>query len=292
MKKRQIQLRLLTVFIGTLLIPLIAQGQNALELKGLMSFQTGADGGNRERGIHLIANQDIADLSVYGIGIANNGGGSDGREMDLPAISVSAGEDILFIRDSDSATIANYFGTCFTEFEHKAVDGGINFNGDDAVELYLNSEIIEIYGDTLYTDDTVLAWDYTGSWGYKIDDVWTYGGVDCSVGSTATQESTCPYPLCNFNQEEEVPDGLALKGVFALRWSTEPGGNSGKAVHLRAKEDIADLSVYAIGVANNGGGTDSIEYRFPAIAVSAGDDILLAREDSTLSAYFGDCAGE
>ena len=39
---------------------------------------------------------------------------------------------------------------------------------------------------------------------------------------------------------------------------------------LRANQDIADLSIYGLGVANNGGGTDGVEYRFASRTVSAG----------------------
>ncbi len=169
---------------------------NALQLQGIISFQTGLDSSNRERAIHLFANEDISDLSVFGIGIANNGGGSDGREMNLPAISVSAGDDILFIRDEDVTTIEEYFGACFAEFEHTAEDPGINFNGDDGLELYLNDDVIEIYGDVI-EDGTGLPWEYTGSWAFKVDNEWTYGGVNCTGGSLNTQGSACPYPLCS-----------------------------------------------------------------------------------------------
>jgi hypothetical protein len=56
------------------------------------------------------------------------------------------------------------------------------------------------------------------------------------------------------------------------------GGNDGKALHVIANvNDIANLSLYGIGVANNGGGTDGQEYTFPAVSVSAGDNIMVAR---------------
>lgn len=48
-----------------------------------------------------------------------------------------------------------------------------------------------------------------------------------------------------------------------------PGGVP-KAVQLIALTDIADLSIYGLGSANNGGGTDGEEYTFPAVAVGAG----------------------
>ncbi|MEQ8239253.1 MAG: Ig-like domain-containing protein [Cyclobacteriaceae bacterium] len=174
--------------------PLCASG---LQLQGVMSFQTGADASNRERAIHLRANRDIADISVYGIGIPNNGGGSDGREMDLPAISVAEGDNILFIRDEDLETIETYFGTCFSKFDHTAVDPGINFNGDDGVELYLNADVIEVYGDVV-DDGTGLFWEYDGSWAFKqTGDNWTYAGVGCASGFDTNASAGCPYAFCD-----------------------------------------------------------------------------------------------
>ena len=67
---------------------------------------------------------------------------------------------------------------------------------------------------------------------------------------------------------------LILQGI--IDFSVPSGGSDGKAIHLVATSEIADLSVYGIGVANNGGGTDGQEYTFPAMAVAAGDDIFLA----------------
>jgi hypothetical protein len=47
---------------------------------------------------------------------------------------------------------------------------------------------------------------------------------------------------------------LALQGI--IDFTVPTAGNNGKAIHVLATADIADLSVYGIGVANNGGGTD------------------------------------
>ena len=48
----------------------------------------------------LTANQSISDLSEYGIGCANNGGGTDGQEYTFPAVSVSSGQHLILCRDS------------------------------------------------------------------------------------------------------------------------------------------------------------------------------------------------
>ncbi|WP_296621606.1 Ig-like domain-containing protein [Marivirga sp.] len=186
-----------TAFDSDCTYPLVA---NALQLQGVMSFEadpTNSGTTDRERAIHLRANRDIADLSIYGIGIANNGGGSDGREMDLPAISVAEGDHILFIRDLDTETIATYLGNCIDKFDHLAADGGINFNGDDGVELYNGMDVIEVYGDVV-DDGTGLFWEYTGSWAVKEQgDVYTYGGANCAEFAATNASSPCPYAFCD-----------------------------------------------------------------------------------------------
>lgn len=249
----------------------------ALEFKGVMSLKIGGSRTNG-RAIHLRVLEDIADLSIYGVGIANNGGGSDGREIDFPALSVLAGEDILLVRDDDLGNLSGYFGDCFNDFDHVVESGSVNFNGDDPFELYKDSIAIETYGD-VELDGTGLEWEWTGSWAYKLNGQWEYAEVDCSENATSNSTASCPYPFCT---------PLQLQGVLALLWDGS-GTNGGKAVHLRANRDIDDLSQYSLGVANNGGGSDGIEFTFSATSVREGDHILVAREPETLASYFGTC---
>ena len=49
-------------------------------------------------------------------------------------------------------------------------------------------------------------------------------------------------------------NNLELAGVLDLDVPT--GGSTGKTIHVRALQNISDLSIYGIGIANNGGGTD------------------------------------
>lgn len=263
------------------LIIIINEQLPPISLKGVMALTWDGSGNNDGKAVHLVANVDIADLSIYGLGVASNGNPSDGVEYNFPVQSVSAGDDILVAREP--ALLGAYFGGCMDEFEHVLqANSSISHNGDDVIELFSGTTVIETFGE-LGVDGTGQPWEYTGSWAYKFDGAWTYGGVDCSVGSTTTQNASCVYPIC--------AQALTLQGVMAIL-SDVSGTNGGKAVHLKAQKNIADLSVYSIGVANNGGGTDGIEYTFPAISVSEGDDILIARETATLATYFGVCMDE
>lgn len=252
-----------------------------LSLKGVLALTWDGSGTNDGKAVHVVANADIADLSLYSLGVANNGGGTDGPEYTFPAISLSEGDDVLVARNP--AALTAYFEDCGSEFEQVLeANGSISQNGDDAIELFRGDTVIEVYGDA-DVDGTGEAWEYSGSWAYKIGREWNTGGIDCSVGSTLNSNSSCPYPICK--------EALEIKGVLALLWDGS-GTNGGKAIHLKANKDIEDLSIYGVGITNNGGGTDGIEYTFPVMSVSEGDDILLAREPGTLAAYFGDCTNE
>ena len=68
--------------------------------------------------------------------------------------------------------------------------------------------------------------------------------------------------------------GLVLTGVIDGPLT----GGTPKAVELYAASDIPDLSIYGLGVANNGGGSDGIEYTFPSQPVARGDFFYVASD--------------
>ena len=266
---------------NTMVELLITEELPPLSLKGVLALTWDGSDTNDGKAVHVVANADISDLSIYSLGVANNGGGSDGPEYIFPAISLSEGDNVLVARNP--AALTAYFDDCGNEFDQiLEANNSISQNGDDAIELYSGETVIEVYGD-VNVDGTGETWEYSGSWAYKIGREWTTGGVDCTVGGTLNSNSPCPYPLCK--------EALEIKGVLALLWDGS-GTNGGKAVHFRANKDIEDLSVYGVGITNNGGGTDGVEYNFPNISVEEGEDILLAREPGTIAAYFGDCNDE
>ena len=137
-------------------------GPDALSLAGIIDI---ALGGFTGKAIHLVALEDIADLSIYGLGVANNGGGSDGEEFELPQLQASAGDDILIVRDE--AALETYFGNCFGAFDSVIVgNGAIEQNGNDAIELFKDGAVIETFGD-VNVDGQGQAWDYEDAWAFK-----------------------------------------------------------------------------------------------------------------------------
>ena len=169
-------------------------GSIGLMLQGIIDF-TVPEGGSSGKAIHLYVTNDIEDLALYGIGVANNGGGTDGQEYTFPTAAPTAGQHILVVRDQ--AAMDAYMNASEI-FDHVFVDesGSISQNGDDAIELYYLGGVIETFGD-INVDGTGQDWEYLDSWAYKVNDVWTYGGVNCTDGSTTSCESSCPYPFAD-----------------------------------------------------------------------------------------------
>jgi hypothetical protein len=78
-------------------------------------------------------------------------------------------------------------------------------------------------------------------------------------------------------------NALMLQGI--MDFTVPEGGSAGKATHLYANEDIADLSVYSVQMYANGGTTASATTQLPALAVTAGQHILIARDLEAMEAY-------
>ena len=181
---------------------------NSLQLQGIIDFDL-VSAGYTGKALHLKANSNISDLSNYGIGVANNGNGGDGQEYSFPSISVQAGDHILLARDT--IAMATYFNSCFSQFDHVlAATNAISQNGNDAIELFKDSIVIETFGD-INIDGTGLAWEYLDSWAFKDPSGgvtfsggnWIFGGVECTIGSLTTQSSSCPYPSCSSSSSTE-----------------------------------------------------------------------------------------
>jgi hypothetical protein len=170
--------------------------QANLELKGITDFITPL-AGSSGKAIYMVATGNIKNLSAYGIGIANNGNGTNGQEYRFPNMSVSSGSQIVVIRDS--AALAAYMSSCWSNFTHVFVDsfGVINQNGNDAVELFRVGDVIETFGD-INQNGTGQPWEYTGSWAFKnSSNTWTYGELNCTDSTTTIFDADCIFPICN-----------------------------------------------------------------------------------------------
>lgn len=201
---------------------------NEISLKGILDFST-PDAGVTGKAIHVIVDSAIANLNIYGIGVANNGGGTDGEEYTFPNVSVAAGDNILVVRDSQA--IANYFGMCWSEFDYVFVDegGSISQNGDDAIELFRANTAVEVYGD-VDVDGSGEAWEYLDAWAYKADTGWMVAPINSTDGTTTIYDSESIYPICpaimvtsiSVEGEDDATSIDELDGTLQMVATSEP----------------------------------------------------------------------
>ena len=158
--------------------------------------------GGTPKAIELYALDDLNDLNVYGLGSANNGGGSDGEEFTLSG-SATAG-DFLYIA-SESPGFNSFFG-----FTPTFGNGGAAtiINGDDAIELFQNGTVVDTFGD-INTDGTGQPWEYLDGWAYRNDNTtnnsifdinnWTFSGANALDGETTNATAASPFPVGTFD---------------------------------------------------------------------------------------------
>ncbi len=183
--------------------------------------------GGIPKAVELYVVNDIPDLSIYGIGAANNGGGTDGEEFSFPADAATAGQFIYVATESIEFT--NFFG-----FAPDYTNGtAVSINGDDAIELFQNGAVIDTFGD-INVDGTGQPWEYLDGWAYRVSSTeadgtifnianWTFSGINALDGETSNATAAVPFPNGTF-----VPlAGDAAPGVA----STDPAnGAAGVAI--------------------------------------------------------------
>ncbi len=126
------------------------QGQfGNLYIKGVID---GPISGGLPKGIQFCASADITDLSMYGCGSANNGGGTNGEEFTFPAVPLNSGECFWVASESTQFTVWFGFAPCYTS-------SAANINGDDAIELFCSGSVEDLFGD-INTDGTGERWEH------------------------------------------------------------------------------------------------------------------------------------
>ena len=343
----------------------------------LTGFIDGPSGNPKAVEIYVLNN--VADLSKYGVGVANNGGGTNGIEFSFPAVSATAG-DFIYIAN-DTTGFFNFFGI---HAEHE--DSDINFNGDDAVELFENGFVIDVFGD-INVDGTGTPWEYQDTWAYRncstgLDSTvfqlgnWSFAPINNFDNQTSNATSPVPMPvgtysiMCPLNPiamndiattpmdssitidvlaNDNVPNVLTsltifmqgvngtatANGTMDITYVPNTGfcgtndtftyvmcdavgcdtadvvvtvnclvsvsnsmtltalydgpysGGKPKGVEVYIVNNIADLSLYGIGTANNGGGTDGQEYTFPAVSATAGTFLYVTNDSTGFADFFG-----
>ncbi|WP_420644077.1 lamin tail domain-containing protein [Candidatus Leptofilum sp.] len=158
--------------------------------------------GGIPKAVELYVVNDIPDLSIFGIGAANNGGGTDGEEFTFPADSATAG-DFIYVA-TEAVAFNDFFG-----FAPDYTDGtAVSVNGDDAIELFENGAVIDTFGD-INTDGTGEPWEYLDGWAYRVSGTeadgtifnianWTFSGPNALDGETSNDTAVTPFPTGTF----------------------------------------------------------------------------------------------
>ena len=117
--------------------------------------------GGVPKAIEVCVLSDVSDLSRYGLGSANTGGGSDGEEFTFPAVAASAGTFVYVA--SEASGFNDFFG-----FDPDYTTGAASINGDDAIELFFDGSVVDVFGD-INVDGSGEAWEYADGWAYRND---------------------------------------------------------------------------------------------------------------------------
>ena len=173
---------------------------NALIITGVFD----AASGSSPKGVELYVVQNIPDLSLFGIGSANNGGGTDGQEFTFPSGSATQGQFIYVVNSGQSTDFNTFFG-----FNPDYESGSMAINGDDAIELYENDQVIDVFGtidcDPNASGTTCPEWEHTDGWAYRVSESgpdgstfvlanWTFSGVGNLDGAN-NGASASPFPI-------------------------------------------------------------------------------------------------
>jgi hypothetical protein len=194
---------LLVIAMLSTLIPLgvapAAATMGDLVLTGVIQ---GPRNGANPKAVELLAVNDIPNLGLYGLGSADNGGGTDGQEFTFPADSISAGDFIYVSLEGNQ--FVNFFG-----FSPDYLTTTVNVNGDDAIELYRSGVVIDVFGD-VNVDGTGQPWEYVNGWAYRnlgtgadgstfTPSNWTFSGINALVGNTSTNGTSAnPFPVATY----------------------------------------------------------------------------------------------
>lgn len=190
---------------GTITVQAVASNPDMI----ITGVADGPLSGGTPKVIEFYVINNISDLSVYGFGSANNGGGTDGEEFTFPAVSATAG-DFIYVA-GDSAGFYDFFGF---DADYRNVNAAL-INGDDAVELFMNGNVVDIFGD-INVDGSGQAWDYMDGWAYRLNGTgpdgstfvlgnWTYSGINQLEGGTTNATCTSAFPIGTYSLSAAMP---------------------------------------------------------------------------------------
>ncbi len=173
--------------------------------------------GGNPKSIMLQAVAPVADLTAWGVGSANNGGGSDGQEFTLPAGTAATGDVFVIVPNAPSQ---DFFANNFVQDFTLLVNGAANINGDDAIELFSDGNVVDIFGD-INTDGTGEDWEYKDGFAQRLGggpqafDLANYSVNNGAFDGMNEQEHVAVFAAAGFTPVPE-PSSVLLLGFAGL----------------------------------------------------------------------------
>ena len=260
--------------------------------------------GGVPKAIEVCVLNDVPDLSIYGLGSANNGGGSDGEEFTFPAGPASAGT-FLYVA-SEAGGFSTFFG-----FAPTYTSGAASINGDDAIELFMSGSVADVFGD-INVDGTGRPWDHVDGWAYRNDGTgpdgstfvlanWAFSGTNALDGETSNGTAGTPFPIGAYSACElpvPTPDVLLSEvvvtptaGEFIEIYNPTAAAIDLSDVYLTDATFAPGGAFYyniVTGADAGGGGFGDFHARFPdgaTIAPGEFQTVALTGSDDFLATY-------
>ncbi len=261
--------------------------------------------------IEVYVINDIPDLSLYGFGSANNGGGTDGEELTF-AGSATAGQYIYL--GSEGPSVTTYFG-----ITADYINSAANVNGDDALELFFNGSVIDTFGD-INVDGSGQSWDYLDGWAYRVDGTgpdgttfnlanWSFSGINAVDGCTDNGTCGSVFPIGTYTTVANTDPTITITSP-ANNTDFAPGTTSvnvewvlanlvgGETVDISVNGSVTnnvtspfavpttDGQSYSITVTLvNGGPVDTSDVTFNVLSATVVNDIATLRAGTNGTLY-------
>lgn len=237
--------------------------------------------GGTPKAIELYVLEAIPDLSVVGIESANNGGGSSAPEMQLSG-SAQAG-DFIYIA-SEQVNFNAFFG-----FEPNFTNNVASINGDDAVILYFNGNMVDCFGEA-DTDGTGEIWEYLDAWAYRKPGTgpdfeifdpgnWNFSGINILDGASNNATATVPFPLKSYTPAIHPP---TAPSNHVLNFTASSVGMTANSIELSWDENDGEQPPTAYLIK-----ASTAEIDLPAEGVLPTDDTELSDGSGNVSVDHG-----
>lgn len=231
------------------------------QLKGQMLITGVVDGpltGGVPKAVELYVYEDIADLSIYGVGFANNGGGTDGEEFTFPTGANANAGDFIYIA-SEEPGFLSFFG-----FAPDYTDGDAAINGDDAIELFKDGTVIDVLGD-ISVDGTGEPWDHMDGWAYRKNNSgpdgttfvlanWTFSGINQLEGGSTNLTCSSPFPIGTYSYGTvsipTAPVAIAATNLTHESFSANWDASTGASTYYLDVSEANDFSAFVSGYEN------------------------------------------